>query len=101
MRVSRLCGSRRFLAEIRHRYRLPQLNDSSDGETKSCFPVHQQFVYSWGSRALDINREGNFFISTAGVNYNLCNANGYIRNFFLSVVGIRGEVRMIKTFAVL
>ena len=71
------------------------------GKPKAAAPVHRQFVYSWGSRALDINREGNFFISTAGVNYNLCNANGYIRKFFLSVVGIRGEVRMIKTFAVL
>ena len=62
---------------------MPQLNDSSDGETWSCSVVHHQFVYSWGSRALDKNRDGNFFISTIGVNYNLCNANGYIRKFFL------------------
>ena len=87
MRVSRLCGSRRFLAVKRHRYRLPQLTDSSDGETWSCSVVHQQFVFSWDSRALDKNRDGNFFISTIDVNYNSCNANGYIRKFF--VIGKR------------
>ena len=94
MRVPGLCGSRRFLAVKRHRYRLPQLNDSSDGETWSCSVVHQQFVYSWDSRALDKNRDGNFFIGTVDVNYNLCNANGYIRKFF--VIGKREKRGWIK-----
>ena len=62
MRVPRLCGSRRFLAVKRHRYRLPQLTDSSDGETWSCSVVHQQFVYSWGSRALDIIETATFLL---------------------------------------
>ena len=61
--------------------------------------VHQQFVYSWDSRALDINRDGNFFIGTVDVNYNLCNANGYIRKFFCDWK--KGEARMNETFAVL
>ena len=63
--------------------------------------MHQQFVYSWDSRALDKNRDGNFFISTVGVNYNLCNANRYIRKFFCDGKKKMWEARMIETFAVL